>query len=141
MATTKRRKRLPGGSKITERLIEAWTRLKELEAMDLPVDDPRRMAHGEMMTLRAEIHKALDIKPWPTESDALLGELEAAAGWPYQAELEAVAEKRAERARLRAEEWLRQGIRPVGETLEDALDKFEDRWGYRPQIKAFAHSR
>lgn len=128
MATIKRRKRRSSG--ITQYLIEAWTQLRELEAMDLPADDPRAVTIRE---LRAEIHKALEIKPWDTgERGYLLDELDKAAGYPYQAELEAVAEKRAERARIRAEEWLRTGTRPVGETLEDALDRFEDQWGYRP---------
>lgn len=135
MATTKRRKRQPDGNKITQRVINAWTRLKELEAMDLPTDDPRRKAHGEMMTLKHEINQALEIMPWDADCGlSSLKELDEAAGYPYRVELEALKEKRAEQARIRAEEHLRNGPRPINETLEDAIDKFEDRWGYRPNV-------
>jgi len=60
---------------------------------------------------------------------------EGGFGHPYQAEREALEEKRIEWARIRVEEYLRNGPHPWDWSQKKALDEFEDRWGYRPVDK------
>jgi len=137
MPTNRKRRYRGTTNQITPRIIQAWTRLRELEAMDLPPDDPGRAAHGEMDMLQFEIMKNFDLAPWDFGSQReaeIYKALNQAAGYPYEAELKALAEKRYKQGVQEEIDYIKNGYHPWGWTLEGALDEFEETHGFRPDI-------
>lgn len=132
MATRKRRARHTS-NRITPRIIEAYTRLRELEAMDLDHSDPRRCAHGEMQQLRHEINVALDLKPWGEGPDSprLCKALHDTVGEPFKAELAALDRRdRDMYETLRIAQEGSQEPFPDGWTLEQAKAEHKRLRGY-----------
>ena len=129
------RRRRPGV--ITDAAVEAYRSLMKLEAMDLPNDDPRMMAWGEHAMLLYEINKALGIAPWdyctPKSEDAWHALAEAAdLDEELLRKLDEIDERHRDAARQSEEDYILNGPHWVGWKLEGALDRFEERWGYRP---------
>lgn len=67
---------------ITSKVIADYRRLAELKAMDLPDDDARVKAHGEIPTLTHRIGRHFGLKPWsdPDDFEAVADMLAKAAG-------------------------------------------------------------
>lgn len=133
MATKGKRGRQANGQ--ASRIIEAWTRLKKLEAMGLSPDDPRMKAGGEVAQLEYEIDKALVIHPWDInneDSQKKYKNIDDAAGNPYAARLLVIKQKQ-DREAIRDEvDFIYKGPHPYGYNLEERLDDFEKRYGFRP---------
>jgi hypothetical protein len=75
-------KRAARGRQITASVIAKYLRLRELDALGLPHDDPRMQPHGEHDMLTFDLHRRFGLQPWddPAKFEEVAERLAQAAG-------------------------------------------------------------
>lgn len=134
------KRRTPKGrvGRVTQVAIDAYRRMKEIEAMDLPNGDDLLRAGGDYQRARYEVRKAIGAVPWVVDDPDVAAALEAlreAADLPQSLldEVERAKERKRERRRILEADYMLHGPHHAAWNQEKEDARFKEDWGVRAE--------